>query len=349
MTPQERPKDNREVMHLYPLKFNSIYKKKIWGGNKLRTLFGKDISANERIGESWEIADHGTDSTIIKNGPLAGKKLHDVVAENSIELLGGSRGVKFNTPTNTHIFPLLIKLIDTRETLAIQVHPDDAYAQKHEGNSEQGKMEAFYIIHAEPGARLVHGVIPGTTAERFKELLEAGRLEECLNFITAKVGDVIFIPPGMVHAIGAGISLLEVSQNSDATYRLFDGNRLGENGKPRPLHIEKALDVIQMRNAGCGMRNNSELLTPNSGLLLECPKFSLELLEFEKYIEEQNDTDSFHILSVINGEGRLRYGEDKKDFESFSSGESILIPASLKRYDLLPSKMCKIIKTSPKS
>ncbi|MGR3309814.1 MAG: type I phosphomannose isomerase catalytic subunit [Candidatus Brocadiales bacterium] len=335
-------------MVLYPLKFRSIYKKKIWAGHRLMTLFGRDISVNERVGESWEIADHGADTTVIKNGPLAGEKLHDIVAKNGIELLG-KKWVEARTNPSLRsraglfvhaasAFPLLVKLIDTREMLSVQVHPDDAYAQKHEGQSEQGKMEAWYIMHAEPGARLVHGVIPGTTVEGLKELLTAGRLEECLNFVTAKVGDVVFIPPGTVHAIGAGILLLEVSQNSDATYRLFDWNRLGEDGEPRPLHIDKALDVIQVQSAGCGMRNNSELL-------LECPKFSLELLEFEKYIEEQNNTDNFHILTVIKGEGRLQLGEGK-DFVSFSEGESILIPASLKSYEILPSNMCKVIKTS---
>ncbi len=337
-------------MHnLYPLKFNSIYKEKIWGGCRLRTFFGRDIPVYKKIGESWEIADHGVDTTTIKNGPLAGKTLHDIVAENGRELLGKpihrenpltpTLSPKGRGKVRGSIFPLLIKLIDTSETLSVQVHPDDEYAQKHEGHSEQGKMEAWYIIHAEPGASVVHGVIPGTTLDDVKKLLKAGRIEACLNFITVKAGDVIFIPPGMVHAIGAGILLLEVSQNSDVTYRLFDWNRLGEDGKPRPLHIEKALDVIQMRN-------NSELRTPNSELLLECPKFSLELLQFEKYIEEKNNTNSFHILSFIEGEGNIQYRDNKKDFVSFSKSESILMPASLKGYEILPTKMCKVIKTS---
>ncbi len=315
---------------LYPLKFNSIYKKKIWGGHRLRTLFGRDVSAHEKIGESWEIADHGEDTTTVKNGPLAGKTLRNI-PQSAI------RNPQLES------FPLLVKLIDTGEMLSVQVHPDDEYAQKHEGHNEQGKMEAWYIIHAEPGARVVHGVIPGTTIDDIKKLLKAGRIEECLNFITVKAGDVIFIPPGMIHAIGAGILLLEVSQNSDVTYRLYDWDRLGEDGKPRQLHIEKALDV--MRNAGCGMQNNSELRNPNSELLLECPKFSLELLEFEKYIEEYNNTGNFHILSFIEGEGNIQYRDNKKDFVSFSKGESILIPASLKSYEIIPSNNCRIIKT----
>ncbi|MBI2560569.1 MAG: class I mannose-6-phosphate isomerase [Planctomycetes bacterium] len=332
-------------MHnLYPLKFNSIYKEKIWAGHRLRTLFGRDVSADKKIGESWEIADHGKDTTTIKNGPLAGKTLHDILQS------------AIRNPQSAG-FPLLVKLIDTSETLSVQVHPDDEYAQKYEPHGEQGKMEAWYIIHAEPGAKIVYGVIPSTTVDDVKKLLKAGRVEECLNFITIKAGDVIFIPPGMIHAIGAGILLLEVSQNSDITYRLFDWNRLGEDGMPRPLHIEKALDVLSLRAEGEAIPSQGKTIPLHSPFtkggfrgikrehLLECPKFSLELLEFEKYIEEYNNTGNFHILSFIDGEGNIKYGDNKKDFVSFSKGESVLMPASLKSYEIQSSKMCKVIKT----
>ena len=178
----------------------------------------------------------------------------------------------------------------------------------------------------------------------------AGEAHPLVEFLVAhRAGN--HEPPrvhGCIFDAGAGILLLEVSQNSDVTYRLYDWDRLGEDGKPRPLHIEKALDVIQMRNAEFGVRNNSELRTPNSELLFECPKFSLELLQFEKYIEEKNNTNSFHILSFIEGEGNIQYRDNKKDFVSFSKGESVLIPASLKSYEIQPSKMCKVIKTSIK-
>ncbi|HHT9125496.1 MAG TPA: type I phosphomannose isomerase catalytic subunit [Candidatus Brocadiia bacterium] len=336
-------------MHnLYPLKFNSIYKEKIWAGHRLRTLFGRDVSADKKIGESWEIADHGKDTTTIKNGPLAGKTLHDILQS------------AIRNPQSAG-FPLLVKLIDTSEMLSVQVHPDDVYAQKYEAYGEQGKMEAWYIIHAEPGAKIVYGAIPGTTVDDVKKLLKAGRVEECLNFITVKAGDVIFIPPGMIHAIGAGILLLEVSQNSDVTYRLFDWNRLGEDGMPRPLHIKKALDVLNCQPPPSPppsrgrIRERGAQSTIKREHLLDCPKFSLELLQFEKYIvvnppsfgrKEVNNADNFHILSVIEGEGSLQYGEDKRDFVNFSKGESILVPASLKSYGIQPSKMCKIIKTS---
>lgn len=318
---------------LYPLKFKSIYKKTPWGGERLRAIFGKDIPPGERMGESWEIADLGRDNTLVANGAYKGVGLHQLLEERRVEVLGN-----WVSRDGLRRFPLLIKFIDTGERLSLQVHPDDPYASSSESPGEWGKTEAWYIIEAEPGAWVVKGTKRGTTREGFLEALERGKLEECLNFLPVCPGDVFFIPPGTLHAVGAGIVLLEVQQNSDLTYRVYDW------GRPRELHQRKALEVIDFSSSED--RVHPVLLSPQpqkGELLVDCDKFIMELWDLSQPYKIRG-LYTFEIITVIEGKAEIYYG-GKGDLE-VSPGESLLIPAKLQGYSISPRERCKVVRVS---
>ncbi|HTL52849.1 MAG TPA: type I phosphomannose isomerase catalytic subunit [Planctomycetota bacterium] len=219
------------------LHFTPIYKSKVWGGTALADLFGRDLPAKD-IGESWELSDRGADTnTAAKPDPIAGASFRQLIAGDPDYILGKRAHARWGKDK----FPLLVKFIHAREDLSVQVHPPDPYAQKHE--QEYGKAECWVILHVEKGARIQRGLKPGVTKKQFAEALRQGAVESLLHYFTPKPGDVLALPTGVVHAIGAGIVLAEIQQNSDVTYRVFDYNRPGLDGKPRPLHVEKALDV----------------------------------------------------------------------------------------------------------
>lgn len=326
---------------LYPLKFKSILKKTTWGSNRLRGLFGKDVPSDGGIGESWEIVDRDGDNSIIVNGIYKDMRLRQLMEGPGIDDVLGYEYRHEHGCGNR--FPILIKFIDTAERLSLQVHPDDSYVKAHKVPGECGKTEAWYIIYAEPGAWIIRGLRPGTTREVFENYLGNGNLEDCLHFLSVSPGDVIFIPPGIVHTIGPGIVLLEVQQNSDVTYRLYDW------GRPRELHVRNALDVIDFASStGHGQDKMQPVpLSPpprKRELLLKCEKFILESLE----LDARCDIDgmrTFHILTVIEGLSKIIYG--RSEVVEVAAGESALIPAALQGYRLYPQGRCRIIKTSP--
>lgn len=223
--------------NLYPMTFTPVLKDYIWGGRHLEAL-GRELPPGI-IAESWEIAAHEDGTAVVNNGRFAGKLLTEVQAELGLDLIGK----KCAWAQERGKFPLLVKLLDANRPLSVQVHPDDAYAQAHEGN-ELGKTEMWVVLHAEPGAELILGVTKGTTPELFRQGIENGRLEPYLHRIPVKKGDHICVPAGSLHAIMSGLLIAEIQQNSNTTYRVYDWNRLGADGQPRPLHIDKALDVI---------------------------------------------------------------------------------------------------------
>ncbi len=326
---------------LYPLKFRGIFKKTPWGGNRIGRLFKKKVPPGGSIGEFWEIADRNDDNSIITNGVYKDMPLHKLMDGPEASDMLGYEYRRMHRDENR--FPLLVKLIDTSERLSLQVHPDDSYVRANEPPGDSGKMEAWYIIHTEPEAWIVRGLRPGTTREGLESSLQDSILEECLNFLPVSPGDVIFIPPGILHTIGPGIVLLEVQQNSDITYRLFDW------GSTRELHTEKALDVINFAPpAGCRHdKMQPTLLSPpprKRELLLECEKFVLESLELNAPYDIA-DMRTFHILTVIVGSGKITYGQSETI--DIHAGESVLIPAALEAYNLCPEGNCKIIKSIP--
>lgn len=223
---------------LYPFTFRPLLKERIWGGQRLRELYNKDLPPDRPIGESWEISDRPGDASVIANGPLAGRDLRWLMENHGAELLGRK------TVTGER-FPLLIKLLDARETLSLQVHPPAAKAKELGG---EPKTEMWYVAAAEPGAELFVGLKRGVTREHFEAQLTAGTVAECFHRVQVTAGDAMFLPSGRVHALGGGLVIFEIQQNSDTTYRVFDWNRVGLDGKPRELHIPQSLASIDFHD-----------------------------------------------------------------------------------------------------
>jgi len=323
---------------LYPFKFKPIYKEKIWGGDNLRKYLNKDIKSGSKIGESWEVADHFEDNSVIINGELKGETLNNVLKEYGRELLG-------TKPEDRYLkrFPLLIKFIDANDKLSVQVHPNDENANKNE-NGEFGKTEMWYIVHAEPGAKLIAGLKPGTTKEEFKELIESNELENVLHKVKVKTGDVIFIPAGRVHAIMPGLVINEIQQNSDVTYRVYDWGRVGFDGKPRPLHIEKALNVINFDDFAPepARLHFSSVGTNVMSLLTKCLYFQVEKYILNEKMKFVSDKSSFNIFSVIDGYGILNW--ESKELE-LNKGETILIPAAITSFAIYPQPTITLIRS----
>jgi mannose-6-phosphate isomerase len=223
---------------IYPLTFTPILRDYIWGGRRLETLYGRQLPPG-LVAESWEISGHPSASTVAEAGYWGGQPLPAILADLG-ERLVGTRAL---WALERGKFPLLVKLLDARRNLSVQVHPGDAYAMAHEGG-ELGKTEMWYVLHADPGAELILGLNPGVTREAFREAARAGRVESLLRRIPVRAGQAVDVPTGTIHALLAGTVVTEIQQNSDTTYRVYDWGRVGADGKPRQLHIERALDVI---------------------------------------------------------------------------------------------------------
>ncbi|MGQ9839995.1 MAG: type I phosphomannose isomerase catalytic subunit [Anaerolineae bacterium] len=226
------------MAHLYPMLFEPVLKSYLWGGRNL-ALLGRALPPEGVIAESWEIAGHEDGTTMVVNGPYAGRLLTEVHGELGLALIG-QRNAWAQARGK---FPLLVKLLDAAQPLSVQVHPDDDYALAHEGN-ELGKTEMWVVLRAEPGAELILGLAAGTTPEALRAAVVEGRLESLLHRVVVRPGDHVCVPAGTLHAIMGGLLMVEIQQNSNTTYRVYDWNRVDATGRPRPLHLDKALDVI---------------------------------------------------------------------------------------------------------
>ena len=312
---------------LYPIKFYPVFKDYIWGGRELEKL-GKKLPQGITA-ESWEISCHPDGVSRISNGEFKEILLPDIIKKFGIEILG--RNI-YNEKYDR--FPLLIKFIDANNKLSVQVHPDDEYAKLHE-NGELGKNEMWYIIASKPGAKLIYGVPKGVAKDEFAEALKNEKLEECMNEVEVFPGDVLNIPSGMLHAIGSGILLAEIQQNSNTTYRVYDYNRVDKNGNKRPLHVDKALDVIDFslpkgrpKAEGLEIKLNS---SSKKTYKIANKYFSVEVYDIEGTVEENADGTKFYIYVFVDGEGEIKY---KGGSVRVQKGESVLIPASLGAYSL---------------
>ena len=307
---------------LYPLKFNPLYKDYIWGGRELEKLNKK--LPDGIVAESWEVSTHADGEGSISNGEYKDEKLSSLVKLLGKALIGEALPKK-----DLEKFPLLVKLIDANDRLSVQVHPKDEYAKLHE-NGEYGKNEMWYIIDAKPGAKIVYGVKAGVTRESFAKAVELDKIEECLNYMEVKAGDSVNIPAGLVHAIGKGIIIAEIQQNSNTTYRVFDYNRTDKEGHRRQLHIEKALQVIDFDNCNTtgklkGKKTQiSEAFTKE--VLVANEYFTVEDLLIDGKANELANGSRFLIYVCISGEGCINY---KGGSEKIAMGESVLIPANL--------------------
>lgn len=319
---------------MYPLKFHPIYKERIWGGTALAQRYGRQLPS-DHVGESWDVACHPNGTSIISNGPWMGKPLDQIVWHYGRQLLGTSL-----RDEDVRKFPLLMKILDASDKLSVQVHPDDDYAAENE-NGELGKAELWYIMHAEPGSSIVYGLEPGVTKEALAAGLREGVLDGLLRSVEVHHGDVFYIPTGLVHALGAGVLVAEIQQNSDSTYRVFDHNRVDDAGKPRELHVEKALDVIDFAPKGCrgpvkgAVTEEKELLTRR--LVAANKHFAVELVSLRPSesddcgCQEVASGSKFSILTCTGGNCSMRHASGDTEL---GAGESCLVPALAGRYEL---------------
>jgi len=323
---------------LYPIRFREIYKEKIWGGPELSRVLGKK-GAGRRVGESWEISHRDKDLSICANGPFKGWSFERLLARFRREILGEEHGMRFQR------YPLLVKFIAAHDRLSLQVHPSDEYAQRYEPEGV-GKMEAWYVLHAPPRARVIRGVLPGTTVAEFRQHLREGTIEQCLNVMEVEKGDVIFIPPGTLHSAFGGVVLLEVQQNSDVTYRLSDWGRVDDRGRRRPLDVEKAMNVTDFYSMGVSKYKPSRMAgyPYRRKLLIKCEKFTLEAIELGRQkITEKGPPVRSVVHTIVEGRGRYLFGEKKRSVQAFRKGETYLLPAFLGEYDIVSSGATEIV------
>lgn len=309
---------------MHPLMFEPILKRLIWGGRRLATL-GKRLGAEADYAESWEVADHGADVSVVSTGPLAGTPLRALMIGRRTELLGRS------TPQRGR-FPLLLKYLDAHATLSVQVHPDDARANILADDG--GKTEAWVVLHAEPGACLYAGFVPGVTPELLRQALVDGTVEQLLHKFETQAGDCVFLAAGTVHAIGAGVLLAEVQQTSDATFRLYDWGRLGADGRPRPLHIEQALACLDFeRGPVFPIQPKHEQETWGiRERLVDCFAFRMQRWRVERAAHVGNP-ECCTVVMVIEGSMRIPVAPYLGDI---CTGGTVLLPAALGRVDVEP-------------
>ncbi len=304
---------------LYPLKLQSALHVKVWGGRKLATELGKPLPTEQPYGESWELHD----TCLVTNGALRGANLGELTRQFGADLVGAG-----NDPADG--MPLLAKFIDAGEWLSIQVHPNDAQAKALEGEP-RGKTEAWVVLDADPGARLVIGLKPGASTEQLTNAIQRNRLEELLVYAEVKPGDLLYIPANTVHALGPGILVYEIQQSSDTTYRLYDWGRLGLDGQPRDLHIEKGVQVANLESL-------PQVRQPGGDLLVDGEFFRAWRHSLEKGALELSTPGRFQALSCIEGELRIEAtgatGGSEADAIVLDKGQTGLIPACIASFSI---------------
>lgn len=307
---------------LYPLKFQPILKDKIWGGQKLQQLLHKSTSST-KAGESWEISDVEGDTSIVANGPLKGTSLKTLMDTYTSDLMGAKNFRQFGKK-----FPLLIKFIDAKQDLSVQLHPNDELAKAR--HNSFGKTEMWYVVQADPASNLIVGFNQEMTPELYVKHLEDKTLQSILNFDAVKSGDTYFIEVGRIHAIGAGVLLAEIQQTSDITYRVYDWDRVDADGNERELHNDIALEAFDF-----DMPDNFRVqYAPKSNVsteLVSCPYFTTNVLEVTQTISKQNTQDSFVIYMCVEGKANL---EVDGIVTEFSMGETVLIPACIETFSM---------------
>jgi mannose-6-phosphate isomerase len=321
-------------MSLYPFKFRSRYIQKIWGGRRLESELGKPLPSSQLIGESWELYDFPPGvvegsadwvSAEIANGPLAGRSLHWAVGEFGRDLLGDVSLVGTNGQ-----FPILIKFLDAREDLSLQVHPDQDYANTHPG--AHLKSEAWYVVQSEPEAAIYKGLAGSVSREQFKAAIEQGTAMDHVRRIPVKAGHCHYLPSGTVHALGAGVLVAEVQTPSDTTYRVFDFNRLEPaTGKPRQLHVEEALQCIDFSGAPEPAQQRSHVagLFTTVSKLVTSPYFTVEKVRFTEGVEEAVPYDEPVVWIMLQGEAQVKV-DGVKEPTTFRKGDTVLLPAVMK-------------------
>ena len=317
---------------LYPLKFLPLYKNKVWGGNKIKTL-GFDYSPLPNCGELWALSAVKDNESVIANGFLADNTLNEAVEIYMSDLMGEKNNRHFGNE-----FPLLIKIIDANDRLSIQVHPDNELARQR--GMENGKTEMWYIMEAEAGAQIVDGFSQEVTQDEYQQFLSLGKLEDILHIEKPESGDVFFIPAGRVHALGKGLLLAEIQQSSDTTYRIYDYNRPDADGKLRQLHTAEALDAIDFRPTADGRTHYS--YRPNAtATLVECPYFTTNLIVLDKPMRKDfTHLDSFVIYLCTDGIAAIKA---LGTICPIHAGECVLVPAIADQVELFSEGTAKLL------
>lgn len=314
---------------IYPLKFEPVFKEKIWGDTRLRQFFGRPLPAGKLVGESWEICDRPADQSHAVNGPFKGRSLHEIMAQMGTSLVGNTFK---NTPSR---FPLLMKLIDAGDDLSLQVHPPDEYARRRHAQ-DPGKTEAWYVLHAEKDAVIYCGIRDDTALETFRKSLESGQVKHHLNIFKTGPGSFFFIPAGTVHAIGAGNVIVEIQENSDITYRLSDWGRNRPGDAARALHLNEGFDVLELRSP---FRHFGAPRTVSSTLLVRCPYFVIreETMQSERIIDV--DPKSFEVLIFVHGTGTI-------NDVAFQKGDFLLLPAAIGAVNLRSRDAVRVLRVT---
>jgi mannose-6-phosphate isomerase len=320
---------------LYPLKFLPLYKNVIWGGNKLKD-YGFDYAPLPNCGELWALSSVEGRESVIANGFLAENTLNEAIEVYMGDLVGDKIFERYGTD-----FPLLFKIIDAAKDLSIQVHPDDELAQKR--GMSCGKTEMWYVMEADPGARLISGFRHDTDSDEYRAALAAGHLEELLHSEEPKAGDVYFIPAGRVHALGKGLMVAEIQQTSDCTYRIYDYNRRDADGNLRQLHTEEAMDAIDF-NAIKGHANTRYTAQMNgTTTLAACPYFTTRLIPFDTPMRKNlEDFDSFVVYMCVDGIAAVK---SMDTIVPLHVGECVLVPAVAESVELFcegPAKLLEV-------
>lgn len=311
---------------LYPLFFKPVLKHYLWGGHNLEKL-RREITSSKPVAESWEIASHEDGMSVVHNGFYAGKTLPELLVEMGLDLIGHRNAWALERK----IFPLMVKLLDAEQRLSVQVHPDDGYAFKNEGN-ELGKSEMWVVLQAKPGAAIIYGFSKPTTPEAFRQALQTGSPEPYLQTIPIQTGDHICVPPGTLHAILGGAVMVEIQQNSNTTYRVYDWERSDDKGKQRPLHVDKALDVINFQQIKTTLPD-PEILEETTNYcwerLCENRYFTTERIMVNQQFEYKGrcDGSSLEIWGLISGQANLAG-------TSVDEVQFCLLPAGLGEFEI---------------
>jgi mannose-6-phosphate isomerase len=319
----------------YPVKFVPIPQERIWGGHKLKSWFNSSKS-EVPIGEYWVLSGHPNGTSIVANGELAGKTLNEIIELDPKAYLGRSPQPRF---------PLLIKFLEATTDLSVQIHPDDVHAQAHEGDF--GKTEAWYILDAKPDGKVNYGHTFQNKAE-YLDSVSSKRVKDFLCYQPIENGQVVFVPARTLHALLAGTIVLEVQQTSDVTYRVYDWDRVDQNGKPRELHIEKAAEVMQYGQHSTHHSTEPIILAQTDSFthqrLLNCEYFTLEKLQFHSSTQTltRGVTDNPDILIVVEGDIELNYGEGSLQLQR---GDTVLIPTNVETYELKTKSDTTVLRT----
>ena len=310
-------------MQLYPLKFKPILKERLWGGTKLKDVLGKP-NESDITGESWELSGVKGDISIASNGPFSGTSLQEIIDKWPEDLLGKGVVERFGKE-----FPILIKFIDAKQDLSIQLHPNDALAK--ERHNSFGKTEMWYVMDADKGANLIVGFNKEVTKEEYSESLKKDTLLDLLNYESVKEGDTFFINTGKIHAIGAGVLLAEIQQTSDITYRVFDFNRRDKKGNLRELHTEMALDAMDYhKKDDFKVTYDGHMNTVNT--MVDCPYFKTSFMHLTKNSSQTvSERDSFTIYMCVGGSAKISTDTGSVMIQK---GETVLIPASSKTINI---------------